>query len=112
VKASANICVWRYRGRADGDRDGADPERRLRRWARTRAASGDYSNTRELGRILYTAYAIHSRSPPGFCWRHRGGDFADHAPPPETKYQNPGQQIKVQRNERVRVVKMKSEKKV
>jgi len=31
---------------------------------------------------------------------------------PETKYQNPGQQVRVQRSERVRLVKMKSEKKL
>ena len=31
---------------------------------------------------------------------------------PETKYQNPGDQIRVQRGDRVRLVKMKSEKKL
>ncbi len=73
----------------------------------------DYSNTRELGRVLYTVYAYPFEIAAGILlaaivaaisltMRRR----------PETKYQNPGQQIKVQRNERVRVVKMKSEKKV
>jgi len=73
----------------------------------------DYSNTRELGRVLYTAYAYPFEiaaaillaaivAAISLTMRRR----------PETKYQNPGQQIKVQRNERVRVVKMKSEKKV
>jgi len=73
----------------------------------------DYSNTRELGRVLYTAYAYPFEIAAGILlaaivaaisltMRRR----------PETKYQNPGQQIRVQRNERVRVVKMKSEKKV
>ena len=72
----------------------------------------DYSNTRELGRVLYTAYAYPFEIAAGILlaaivaaisltMRRR----------PETKYQNPGQQIRVQRNERVRVVKMKSEKK-
>jgi len=73
----------------------------------------DYSNTRELGRVLYTVYAYPFEIAAGILlaaivaaisltMRRR----------PETKYQNPGQQIRVQRNERVRVVKMKSEKKV
>jgi NADH-quinone oxidoreductase subunit J len=73
----------------------------------------DYSNTRELGRVLYTAYAYPFEiaaaillaaivAAISLTMRRR----------PETKYQNPGQQIRVQRNERVRVVKMKSEKKV
>ena len=72
----------------------------------------DYSNTRELGRVLYTAYAYPFEIAAGILlaaivaaisltMRRR----------PETKYQNPGQQIRVQRSERVRLVKMKSEKK-
>ena len=72
----------------------------------------DYSNTRELGRILYTAYAYPFEIAGAILltaivaaitltMRRR----------PETKYQNPGQQVRVQRSERVRLVKMKSEKK-
>ena len=73
----------------------------------------DYSNTRELGRILYTAYAYPFEIAGAILltaivaaitltMRRR----------PETKYQNPAQQVRVQRSERVRLVKMKSEKKV
>ncbi len=73
----------------------------------------DYSNTRELGRILYTVYAYPFEIAGAILltaivaaitltMRRR----------PETKYQNPGLQVRVQRSERVRLVKMKSEKKV
>ncbi len=72
----------------------------------------DYSNTRELGRVLYTVYAYPFEIAAGILlaaivaaivltMRRR----------PDTKYQNPAQQIRVQRSERVRMVKMKSEKK-
>jgi len=73
----------------------------------------DYSNTRELGRVLYTAYAYPFEIAGAILltaivaaitltMRRR----------PETKYQNPAQQVRVKRSERVRLVKMKSEKKV
>ncbi len=73
----------------------------------------DYSNTRELGRVLYTVYAYPFEIAAGILlaaivaaivltMRRR----------PDTKYQNPAQQIVVQSSERVRLVKMKSEKKV
>jgi len=72
----------------------------------------DYSNTRELGRVLYTVYAYPFEIAAGILlaaivaaitltMRRR----------PETKYQNPAQQVRVKRSERVRLVKMKSEKK-
>jgi NADH-quinone oxidoreductase subunit J len=72
----------------------------------------DYSNTRELGRVLYTVYAYPFEIAAAILlaaivaaivltMRHR----------PDTKYQNPAQQISVQRSDRVRIVKMKSEKK-
>ena len=72
----------------------------------------DYSNTRELGRVLYTAYAYPFEiaaaillaaivAAISLTMRRR----------PETKYQNPSQQMSVQRGDRVRLVKMKSEKK-
>ena len=72
----------------------------------------EYSNTRELGRILYTAYAYPFEiagailltaivAAISLTMRRR----------PETKYQNPAQQVRVQSSERVRLVKMKSEKK-
>ncbi len=72
----------------------------------------DYSNTRELGRILYTAYAYPFEIAGAILltaivaaitltMRRR----------PETKYQNPGEQVRAKRADRVRLVKMKSEKK-
>lgn len=72
----------------------------------------DYSNTRELGRILYTVYAYPLEiaaaillaaivAAIALTLRRRS----------ETKYQNPGEQVRVQRDDRVRLVKMKSEKK-
>jgi len=73
----------------------------------------DYSNTRELGRVLYTAYAYPFEIAAAILLAAIVAAIAlTMRRRPETKYQNPGQQIKVQRNERVRVVKMKSEKKV
>jgi NADH-quinone oxidoreductase subunit J len=71
----------------------------------------DYSNTRELGRVLYTVYAYPFEiaavillaaivAAIALTLRRR----------PETKYQNPAKQVRVQRNERVRLVKMMPEK--
>ena len=73
----------------------------------------DYSNTRELGRILYTVYVYPFEIAAGILLaaivaaialtlRHR----------PETKYQNPALQVRVRRKDRVRLVKMPSERKV
>ena len=72
----------------------------------------DYSNTRELGRVLYTVYVYPFEiaaaillaaivAAISLTMRRRPG----------TKYQNPSQQMSVQRGDRVRLVKMKSEKK-
>jgi NADH-quinone oxidoreductase subunit J len=72
----------------------------------------DYSNTRELGRILYTVYAYPFEiaaaillaaivAAIALTLRHR----------PETKYQNPAKQVRVRASERVRLVKMSAEKK-
>ena len=73
-------------------------------------AAADFSNTEALGKVLYTDY-IYPFEIAGvillvaiiaaitLTLRRR----------PETKYQNPAQQIKVRRDERVRLVKMKSE---
>jgi len=71
-----------------------------------------YSNTRELGRLLYTVYAYPFEIAAGILLaaivaaialtlRHR----------PESKYQNPSMQVRVKRSERVRLVRMPSEKK-
>ena len=74
--------------------------------------AADYSNTRELGRLLYTVYVypfeiaalillVAIIAAIALTMRRR----------PETKYQNPAQQIQVQRKDRVRLVKMAAEKK-
>jgi len=75
--------------------------------------AADYSNTKELGSILYTIYVypfeiaavillVAIVAAIALTMRKR----------PQTKYQNPAQQVLVKRSERVRMVKMKSEKKI
>jgi NADH-quinone oxidoreductase subunit J len=76
------------------------------------ALPAGYSNTRELGRLLYTAYAypfeiaaaillVAIVAAIALTLRRRK----------DTKYQNPSQQININPRERVRVIKMPSEKK-
>ncbi len=76
------------------------------------AAPAGYSNTRALGRLLYTEYAypfeiaalillVAIIAAIALTMRRR----------PQTRYQNPVEQIKVQRADRVRLVKMRTEKK-
>ncbi len=73
----------------------------------------DYSNTRELGRILYTTYAYPFEIAGAILLTAIVAAIAlTMRRRPETKYQNPGQQVRVRRGERVRLVKMKSEKKL
>jgi NADH-quinone oxidoreductase subunit J len=71
----------------------------------------DYSNVKELGSILYTVYVypfeiaavillVAIVAAIALTLRRR----------PRTKYQNPDQQVSVRREERVRIVKMASEK--
>ncbi len=72
----------------------------------------DYSNTRELGRVLYTFYVypfeiaglillVAIVAAIALALRKRK----------DTKYQDPREQVRVQRGERVRLVKMPAEKK-
>lgn len=74
--------------------------------------AGDYSNTKELGSILYTVYVypfeiaavillVAIVAAITLTMRKR----------PQTKYQDPAQQVMVRREERVRMVKMKAEQK-
>ena len=76
------------------------------------ALPADYSNTRALGRQIYTVYAypfeiaalillVAIVAAITLTLRRRK----------DTKYQDPGKQIRVNRNERVRLVKMRAEKK-
>ena len=72
----------------------------------------DYSNTKELGRILYTEYVLPFEiasvillvaivAAISLTLRRR----------PKTKYQSPSKQVKVKRNDRLRIVKMDAEAK-
>jgi len=73
--------------------------------------AADYNNTRELGLVLYTVYVypfeiaavillVAIIAAIALTLRRR----------PKTKYQNPASQIAVQRDDRIRMVKMDSEK--
>ena len=72
----------------------------------------DYSNTKELGRILYTEYVLPFEiasiillvaivAAISLTLRRR----------PKTKYQTPSKQVKVKRDDRLRIVKMDAEAK-
>ena len=76
------------------------------------AHGADYSNTKELGTVLYTVYAypfevaavillVAIIAAIALTMRRR----------PDTKYQNPAKQIQVRRGDRVRIVKMEAERK-
>jgi len=72
----------------------------------------DYSNTRELGRVLYTAYAYPFEIAGAILLAAIVAAIAlTMRRRPGTKYQNPAKQIRVSRSERVRLVKMPAEKK-
>lgn len=73
----------------------------------------DYSNTKELGRVLYTVYMypfelaavillVAIIAAIGLTLRKR----------PQTRYQDPSRQVEVKAADRVRIVKMDSEKKM
>ncbi len=88
-------------------------------WLRSQGAGGPggfaatpegYSNTKELGRLIYTVYVypfeiaavillVAIVAAIALTMRRR----------PESKYINPSEQIKVNRDDRLRIVKMKSE---
>ncbi|MGD8407611.1 MAG: NADH-quinone oxidoreductase subunit J [Thiohalophilus sp.] len=79
-------------------------------WTEMKRHAADYNNTQELGRVLYTVYVypfeiaavillVAIVAAIALTLRKR----------PATKYQNPDSQISVRREDRVRVVKMKSD---
>jgi NADH-quinone oxidoreductase subunit J len=81
-------------------------------WPEPAAPPAGYSNTRELGQLLYTHYAyplelagvillVAIVAAIALTLRRR----------PQTRYQNPAEQVKVQRAERVRLVQMSPERK-
>jgi len=71
----------------------------------------DGSNTRLLGEWLYTQY-LYPFEIAGFILLVAivAAISLTHRRRPETKYQNPSRQVKVKRDERVRLVKMDAEK--
>lgn len=82
----------------------------LDKYAEPARHAADYSNTKELGRLLYTVYVypfeiaavillVAIIAAIALTLRSR----------PQTKYQEPSEQIAVKRDDRVRVVKMDSE---
>jgi NADH-quinone oxidoreductase subunit J len=69
-----------------------------------------YSNTREIGELLYTDYLYAFEIAAVLLLVAIIAAIAlTHRKRPETKYQDPGQQVTVRREDRVRLVKMKSE---
>jgi NADH-quinone oxidoreductase subunit J len=74
--------------------------------------AADYSNTRELGRILYTVYMYPFEIAAAILLAAIVAAIAlTLRRRPETKYQDPARQVRVTRDERVRLVKMPAEKK-
>jgi NADH-quinone oxidoreductase subunit J len=78
----------------------------------TGSLAANYSNTRELGRLLYTAYAYPFEIAAAILLAAIVAAIAlTLRRRKDTKYQNPARQIRIARSERVRIVKMPSEKK-
>lgn len=84
----------------------------LDQYAEPARHAADYSNTKALGRVLYTDYVFPFEiasvillvaivAAISLTMRRR----------PNTKHQNPGKQVKVKKEDRLRVVKMQSEEK-
>ena len=74
------------------------------------AKPDDYSHTSELGRMLYTDYLYAFEVAAVILLVAIIAAIAlTHRRRPETKYQDPSRQVRVQRSERVRLVSMKSE---
>ena len=76
------------------------------------AKGADYSNTKELGRILYTVYVYPFELAAVILVVAIIAAIAiTMRPKRQTKYIAPEEQLKVKRNQRIRMVKMPSEKK-
>jgi NADH-quinone oxidoreductase subunit J len=82
----------------------------LEQFAKPAASSGEYANTEALGQMLYTVYLypfeiaavillVAIVAAIGLALRRR----------PETRYQNPSEQVQVRRADRVRLVRMEPE---
>ena len=73
----------------------------------------DHSNTRELGRLLYTVYAYPFEIAAGILLVAIVAAIAlTLRRRKDSKYQDPSRQINIDPRERVRIVKMRAEKKV
>jgi NADH-quinone oxidoreductase subunit J len=71
----------------------------------------DYSNTEALGNVLYTVYVYPFEIAAAILLVAIVAAIAlTHRKRPDTRYQNPGQQVRVKRNDRLRIVKMAAEK--
>ncbi len=71
----------------------------------------DYSNTRQLGRLLYTFYVYPFEIAALILLvAIIAAIVLTHRKRKDSKYQNPAQQVRVKRSDRVRLVKMKAEK--
>jgi NADH-quinone oxidoreductase subunit J len=76
------------------------------------AHAADYSNTRELGRILYTVYVYPFEIAGAILLAAIVAAIAlTLRRRPETKFQDAARQVRVRREDRVRLVKMPAEKK-
>jgi NADH-quinone oxidoreductase subunit J len=76
------------------------------------AHAADYSNTRELGRVIYTVYAYPFEIAAAILLLAIVAAIAlTLRRRPETKFQNAARQVRVRREDRVRLVKMPAEKK-
>lgn len=102
----ALIVVFELIAVVGGDRFG------LEQVAAPAGHAADYSNTKELGRVLYTEYVyafelaavvlvVAIIAAIALTMRSR----------PDSKYQDPAAQVRVRRNDRLRIVKMAAEKK-
>ncbi|TNF91269.1 MAG: NADH-quinone oxidoreductase subunit J, partial [Gammaproteobacteria bacterium] len=73
----------------------------------------DYSNTEALGNVLYTVYVYPFEIAAAILLVAIVAAIAlTLRKRPDTRYQNPGKQVKVMRNDRLRIVKMVAEKPV
>ena len=90
----------------------SDDQFSLQSMAAPVAKAADYSNTKELGKVLYTEYVFAFEiaavillvaiiAAISLTMRRRPG----------TRYQNPSQQMKVRKQDRIRIIKMEAEKK-
>jgi NADH-quinone oxidoreductase subunit J len=76
------------------------------------ALAADYSNTRALGRVLYTVYLYPFEIAALILLVAIVAAIAlTHRRRKDTRYLNPADQIRVKRGDRVRIVKMRAEKK-